>query len=146
MRCLLKTKNATAHNASKRTMTMAAIIPPEGREVLFAVPARSDSAGTDEVTPPFAGIGLWGTMLDVVGDDDDEEDDSMMSDVVGGMELGTAPEEDDTSGLKGVVVKVETPRLVEVGLLTMLGAAATLAATVGGTGPAVVPPWPETSS
>src|SRR5260370_9112005 len=129
MRWLLKTKNATADMASKRTMTMAAIIRPEGREVLVAVPARSDSAGTDEVTPPFAGIGLWGTMLDIVGDDDDEEDDSMMSDVVGGMELGTAPEEDDTSGLKGVVVKVEPPRLVEVGVLTMLGPAHPFAAT-----------------
>jgi hypothetical protein len=137
---------------------MAAIIPPEGREVLFAVPARSDSAGTDEVTPPFAGtvvlseIGLWGTMLDVVavGDDDDEEDDSMMSDVVGGMELGTAPEEDNTSGLKGVAVEVETPtRLVEVGMLPMPGTA-TLAMTVGGTGGPVVervgPAWPESSS
>jgi hypothetical protein len=106
-------------------MTIAAITPPEGRwEELFASPARADSAGTGEFTPPFTGTvvlpetGLWRAVLDVTavvvrvrvdrGEDDDVDvDDSMISDEAESVELGTGSER----GIGCVAIEVVFPML-----------------------------------
>ena len=163
IRYLLKTKNATAHNASRRTMTIAAITPPEGRwEELFVDPARADSAGTDEVIPPLSGTvefsdtTAWGIVLDVTAavvgvdisdDDDDDDDDSMIFDEAESIELGTGSERGNPAGIDCVAIEVEPPTTV-VGKPPTLGVCA-LATTAVGTGVPVVrsmvgaggPPW-----
>lgn len=165
IRYLLKTKNATAHDASRRTMTIAAIAPPEGRweEELFVFPARADSAGTDEVIPPLTGMvssGLWRTALDAtavvvgvdvdVGDGDDDDCDSMIFDEAESMELGTGSERGNTPGIDCVAIEVEPPTTgLAVGISPMLGVCA-LAATAAGTGVLAVrtggPSWSLSSS
>ena len=151
IRYLLKTKNATAHDASRRTMTIAAITPPEGRwEELLVFPARADSAGTAEVIPPLTGMvsaGLWRISLDAtdvvvgvdVGDgDDDDDDDSMIFDEAGSIELGTESERGNTPGTDCVAIEVEPPTTgLTVGISPMLGVCA-LGATAVGTGVLVV--------
>jgi len=122
MRYLLKTKNAIVHNASRRTITTAAITPPEGREDLFVDAARPESAAGDEVLPPLMGMvvlpeaGPWRAVLDVtavvvVGDDGDDGD-SLMSDKVE-IGLATGLERDNPPGIGRVVVKVETPTAMD---------------------------------
>jgi hypothetical protein len=131
MRYLLKTKNATAPIASRRTITIAAMTPPEGREEeSFALPARADSAGTvaGEVTAVFPEAGLWGAELDVTaavvrGDDDDDDDDSMISGEAESVELGT-----------GVVVEVEPPTTLLGAVKSPVPDGCTLATTLVGTG------------
>jgi len=157
IRYLLKTKNPTAHNASRRTITIAAITPPEGRwEELFASPTRAESAGADEITPPATDMvvlpetGLWRTVLDVTADvvrvyignddddDDDDDDDSMISDEAETMELGTGSERGNPPGVGCVAIEVEPPTTVlGVGMSPMLDAC-TSATTAAGTGVPVV--------
>jgi hypothetical protein len=127
-------------------MTIAAITPPEGRwEESFASPARADSAGTDEVTPPLTGTvvlsetGLWRAVLDVTavvvrvgrGDDDDDDDDSMISDEAESVELGTG----SVRGIGCVAIEVEPPTTeLGVGMFPMLDVCTTLATTAVGSG------------
>jgi hypothetical protein len=143
-------------------MTIAAITPPEGRrEELFVSPARADSAGTDEVTPPFAGMlvlpetGVWRTVLDAtavvvrvdIGGDDD--DDSMIFDEAESTELGTRVERGNPPGIDCVVIEVEPPTTAPVSVSPMLDVCA-LAATAACTGVLVIgsvvrtvgPSWP----
>jgi hypothetical protein len=124
-------------------MTIAAITPPEGRwEESFASPARADSAGTDEVTPPLTGTvvlsetGLWRAVLDVTavvvrvdrGDDDDDDDDSMISDEAESVELGTG----SVRGIGCVAIEVETPTTeLGVGMFPMLDVCTLATAAVG---------------
>jgi len=163
IRYLLKTKNATAHNASRRTITTAAITPPEGREELFAAPARPESAAWDggepEAIPPLTGTvvlpeaGLWRTVLDVtavivVGGDDD--DDSMMPDEVESTGLGTGTERNNPPRVCCVAIEVDTPTMV-VGVDTSFMPAAGELGTMGvGTGvpvvKKVVPSWSRSTS
>jgi len=162
IRYLLKTKIATAHDASRRTTTIAAITPPEGRwEELFVSPARADSAGTDEVFPPLTGTvvfsdtGFWRTTLDVTAvvvrvdtgndvDDGDDDDDNMIFDESESMGLGTGSERGNTAGLGCVAIEVEPPTAV-VGTSPMLDVCV-LATTAAGTGaPGVRPERPSRS-
>jgi hypothetical protein len=131
-------------------MTIAAMTPPEGRwDELFVSPARADSAGTDEVTPPLSGTvvfsdtGAWGIALDVTAvvvrvdigdDDDDDDDDSMIFDVAEGMELGRL--ERGIPGIDCVAIEVEPPTTV-AGKFPMFGVCA-LATIAAGTGVLVV--------
>jgi len=151
IRYLLKTKNATAHDASRRTMTIAAITPPEGRrEELFVTPPRADSAGTDEVFPPLTGIvvlpetGFWRTTLDVTavvvrvdtGNDDDDDDDSMIFDEAESVELGSGTER---GRIDCDAIEVEPPTTeLAVGVSPMLDVCAALTTTAAGTGVLVV--------
>lgn len=142
-------------------MTIAAITPPEGRrEELLISPARADSAGTDEVTPPFAGMvvlpetGIWRTALDAtavvvrVDTGDDDDDDSMIFDEAESRELGTGSERGNPPGIDCVAIEVEPPTTVPVSVSPMLDVCAP-AATAVGAGVLVVgfvvrtvgPPW-----
>lgn len=147
---LLRTKNVTAHNASTRTMTMAAIPPPERWEELFAAPPRKESA---EVAPSDVGVvlpetGLWGTGLDVSGvgvgveaGGGDDDDDGVVSDdpvTAGSVELGTEPEKDSPPGIIGVTVDVKAPAtVVGEGGSPMTDACASVTTVVGSGVPVV---------
>lgn len=125
-------------------MTIAAITPPEGRrEELFVTPATADSAGTDEFTPPFAGMvvlpetGIWRTVLDAtavvvrvdVGNDDD--DDSMIFDEAESTELGTRLGRVNPPGVDCVAIEVEPPTTAPASVSPMLDVCALEAAAVG---------------
>jgi hypothetical protein len=148
IRYLLKTKKATAPIASSRAMTIAAITPPEGRPEEFAspVPAKADSAGTAEVSPPLTGpvvlpeTGLWRVELDIaaveagveIGGGDDDDDDSMISDEAG-----------STESERSVIIEVELS-VLGVGMSPTFDACRS-ATTFVGTGVLVVriegPSW-----
>lgn len=147
----LRTKNVTAHNTSKSTMTMAAITPPERWEELLSAPARTESGeDTEEVIPPVIGAavlpetGLWRIVLDVSdvvvgvetgGDDDDSgDDDGMVSDdpmAAERVELGSGSglEEVNPSGI--ISADVGTSSVIGVGVFSMLGAGASATIAVG---------------
>ena len=165
----LRTKNVTAHNTSKSTMTMAAITPPERWEELLSAPARTESGeDTEEVIPPVIGAavlpetGLWRIVLDVSdvvvgvetgGDDDDSgDDDGMVSDdpmAAERVELGSGSglEEVNPSGI--ISADVGTSSVIGVGVFSMLGAGASATIAVGD-GASVVgrggPLWSSPSS
>lgn len=145
----LRTKNVTAHNTSKSTMTMAAITPPERWEELLSAPARTESGeDTEEVIPPVMGAavlpetGLWRIVLDVSGvvvgvetggdDDDSSDDDGMVSDdPMAAVELGSGSglEEVNPSGI--ISADVGTSSVIGVGVFSMLGAGASATIAVG---------------
>ena len=147
----LRTKNVTAHNTSKSTMTMAAITPPERWEELLSAPARTESGeDTEEVIPPVMGAavlpetGLWRIVLDVSGvvvgvetggdDDDSSDDDGMVSDdpmAAERVELGSGSglEEVNPSGI--ISADVGTSSVIGVGVFSMLGAGASATIAVG---------------
>jgi hypothetical protein len=137
----LRTKNVTAQNTSKSTMTMAAITPPERWEELLSPPARMESGeDTEEVIPPVIGAAvlpeteLWRIVLDVsgvvvgveTGGDDGGGDDPMAAERV---ELGAGLENVNPSGI--ISAGVGTSSLMGMDVFAMLDAGTSATMAVG---------------